>query len=240
MQAGGIVIYTAGESGVSLAPQLQVSSSTGSYGSTVLLTEGQHRPDLLSFAAEHGIAGHFDAENGRLVLSGKTSVGDYQDTLRRSSSVCLGWSRWIQPSRIGARSPGWSGMTPADPNLRSPLSMSGHHRRRNLYATVAVDYVPVQSSVPLAPDLVVTSSTGTVDAATVAIISGFLKGDELNVVPLGRVTARYDATTGQLTLTGTADSAADYQTMLRSVEYRFAVADDWYPHGSHRIIVWAC
>ena len=91
---------------------------------------------------------------------------------------------------------------------------------------------------PLAPELVVTSSTGTVDEATVTIVSGFLAGDELNVVPLERVAARYDATTGALTLSGAA-SAASYQAMLRSIEYRFAASDaDDGGTDNHRVISW--
>ena len=130
-----------------------MSSSTGSLTeATVLLTEGQHRPDLLSFAAQHGIAGHFDAENGRLVLSGKTSVGGVSDALR---SIVFSMSRLesVDPTIADRRKVTW---VVGDDAGRSEPAITFVDVRppptpRIWYTTVAVDYVTCPVVGPAGP-----------------------------------------------------------------------------------------
>jgi hypothetical protein len=54
--------------------------------------------------------------------------------------------------------------------------------------------------------------------ATIAIVSGFLRGELLNFSNQNAITGSYDAATGVLTLSGT-DTLADYQTAMRSVTF---------------------
>jgi hypothetical protein len=63
-----------------------------------------------------------------------------------------------------------------------------------------------------------------IEGAVVQISSGFLSGDELNLINQDGITGSYDAATGMLTLSGTA-SAADYQAALQSITYSFGAAD---------------
>jgi hypothetical protein len=240
VRVGGTVSYTAGESGVSIAPELQVTSATGSLSeATISLGASLHPLDLLNFPNGNGITGRFDPASGELTLSGKASVGDYQAALRL---IAFSMARPASPdpNLADQRKVTWTVRDPAgrsDPAV-STIDVHLPPSPRIWYTSGTAAYTPSRSPVPLAPELVVTSSTGTVDEATVTIVSGFLAGDELNVEPLERVAARYDATTGALTLSGAA-SAASYQAMLRSIEYRFAASDaDDGGTDNHRVISW--
>jgi outer membrane protein OmpA-like peptidoglycan-associated protein len=69
--------------------------------------------------------------------------------------------------------------------------------------------------------------------ASVTILSGLVATqDSLEFTPTANVTGSYNATTGVLTLTGTA-SVAEYQTVLRSVTYRNSSAT---PTGGERVL----
>jgi VCBS repeat-containing protein len=87
--------------------------------------------------------------------------------------------------------------------------------------TSALQYDAGTPAVPVTSTLTVASrdTTGLV-GAKVSIGSGFTASeDELGFTNQNGITGSYNATTGVLTLTGTA-SVADYQTALRSVTYR--------------------
>jgi hypothetical protein len=61
-------------------------------------------------------------------------------------------------------------------------------------------------------------SSSTLSGATVSIASGFLSGDALNFANQNGISGSYNASTGVLTLTGTA-TLAQYQTALESVSF---------------------
>jgi hypothetical protein len=61
-------------------------------------------------------------------------------------------------------------------------------------------------------------SSSTLSGATISIASGFLSGDALNFANQNGISGSYNASTGVLTLTGTA-TLAQYQTALESVSF---------------------
>src|SRR6202008_3341109 len=61
----------------------------------------------------------------------------------------------------------------------------------------------------------------TLASAAVSISSGFSAGDTLNFTNQNGITGSYNATTGVLTLTGSA-TLANYQTALDSITYSFS------------------
>jgi large repetitive protein len=67
-------------------------------------------------------------------------------------------------------------------------------------------------------------SGGLLTGATVQISSGFLAGDTLAATTTGAITASYDGSTGELTLSGSG-SVSDYQTVLQSVTFTSSSAN---------------
>ena len=89
-----------------------------------------------------------------------------------------------------------------------------------LTAAASISYTAGAAPIALDVGLSVTDVASTsLIGATVSIGAGFLTGDTLGVrSPQAGITGRYDATTGVLTLSGTASLAA-YQTELRSITF---------------------
>jgi hypothetical protein len=73
-------------------------------------------------------------------------------------------------------------------------------------------------------------------AATVAITGGFTPGDLLDATVVGNITVSFDATSGVLTLAGTA-TLADYRTVLRSVAFS-STSDHPTAGGATRTLSW--
>ena len=99
-----------------------------------------------------------------------------------------------------------------------------HHHQPPVLADIesaALRYAAGAPPVRVTQSLTVTSAaTGTVGGATVRVSSGFTAGqDVLAFTRQSGITGSYSATSGVLTLTGTAPASA-YATALRSVTYR--------------------
>jgi hypothetical protein len=86
-------------------------------------------------------------------------------------------------------------------------------------ANYSVDYSPGSAPVVLDPKVAVTDAqSATLAGATVAITTGFFTGDTLNFNSQNGIFGSYNASTGVLTLSGTA-SLANYQKALESITY---------------------
>ncbi|CCQ75230.1 VCBS domain-containing protein [Magnetospira sp. QH-2] len=92
--------------------------------------------------------------------------------------------------------------------------------RRFTYPTDRVDFIEGEGAVEVSPFLLLSDVDGaTLASATLAIQTNFQQGgDVLDFSDQNGISGSYDATTGVLTLTGTA-SLADYQAALRSVTF---------------------
>jgi hypothetical protein len=83
----------------------------------------------------------------------------------------------------------------------------------------SVDYLPGLAPVAVDAKLALSDAESTTLAgATVAISAGFFAGDTLTFANLNGIIGTYNASTGVLTLTGTA-SLANYQAALESITY---------------------
>jgi hypothetical protein len=83
----------------------------------------------------------------------------------------------------------------------------------------SVNCLPGSSGVEVDPKLAVSDAQSpTLAGATVAISAGFFAGDTLNFNSQNGIFGSYNASTGVLTLSGTA-SLADYQAALESITY---------------------
>ena len=85
-------------------------------------------------------------------------------------------------------------------------------------------------------NLVIADDGGTLSKVVVSISSGFTTGDTLAVGTAGGLSVSYNASTGVLTLSGSA-SAATYQTALRSVTFTSA-SEDPTINSATRTLTW--
>ena len=107
-----------------------------------------------------------------------------------------------------------------------------------------MNYTPQGAAVAVDAGLVVSDAeSATLAGATVAISAGFLAGDTLNFTNQNGIAGSYNASTGVLTLTGSA-SLANYQAALefdhlqldqrQSVEFGYGPEPDGQLDGDRR------
>jgi hypothetical protein len=94
-------------------------------------------------------------------------------------------------------------------------------KSQTLYVTSGGTVVAQNTPVDIAANAAITSGSTALVGATVSISGNFVSGQDvlgLNGTAVGGITSSYNATTGILTLSGSA-SAADYQATMRKVTY---------------------
>ncbi len=241
--AGAAIDYPIGDSStVPLDGGLTVSdpdSGGNLTGATVSIGTGfVSGDDTLSFTAQTGITGSYDAGTGVLTLRGSASVTSYQSVL---NSVTFS-------------------TTATSPGLRTIAWTASDDVSTSAQATSTVDVVfgPVVTAgatvtfdgggaaVLLDNGLTVTDSASTTLAsATVTIGTGNISGDTLTINgttsgTLDSGAISYSFTGSSLTLTGT-DTVAEYQAALRLVNYSFTSGGDPTGGGGDttRTIDWA-
>jgi hypothetical protein len=179
-------------------------------GATVAIGSGFQSGDALNFTNQNGITGNYDATTGVLTLAGTASVADYQAALASVTFSTLN-------DTPTARTVSWQ---VTDGTLSS----------NEISSTVDIAYPPplitasaIASYIGGTPadidaGLGVSDVSPTLTGATVTISSGLLAGDALNFLSQSGIAGSYDATTGVLTLAGTA-RITDYQTALESITF---------------------
>ena len=111
-------------------------------------------------------------------------------------------------------------------------------KAQTLYVTSGGSVVSQNTPVNIAGNATITSGSTALVGATVSISSNFVTGQDvlgLNGAASGGITSSYNATTGILTLSGSA-SAADYQITLRKVTYTNTSAT---PAAATRVITFS-
>lgn len=212
------VSYVEGDPPTWLAPSATIADDDDPRlaGVTVAIGAGyEPGEDELDATGSGGVTGSWDAAAGLLRLTGDATPAAYQTVLR---SVVY---------RNDSDDP--SG---ADRTLTITVDDgSGGDAAQQLTLEVTpVDDAPVMTTSggttffvgdPVAVDAGLTISDvddTTLAGATVTIAAGRTAADVLAVTDTAEITGSYDASSGVLTLTGTA-SLADYQTLLRSVRF---------------------
>ena len=216
LTAGASIEYVAGGAPVTLDAGLSISDTelTSLIGATVSIGAGFLAGDALSVGSpQTGIASSYNAATGALTLSGTASLSAYQAEL---DSVTFASPTAASPSRTIA----WSvndGVTTSTP---ASSSVSVVANPPVLAAGAGVKYVAGGAPVTLDAGLSISDSELTsLIGATVNIGAGFLAGDMLSVAsPQTGIASNYNAATGVLTLSGTANSAT-YETELDLVTF---------------------
>ena len=211
--ADGTTLFYTRPGAEAVDPGVVVTDPDDVLGATVSITTNfKASEDMLSFVAQPGINGSYDSSTGVLTFTGAAHAGAYRDVLRS-----VAYENITATPTGGTRSVTFSSGT----DRRSSDS-----RRIVLNAPVvttsagAAEHSLSGDSVPVDPGLTVTDADDTyLEGAKVAITSGFVAGDDLLFADWpGIIYSSYDASTGVLTLDGTA-SVANYQQALRSVEF---------------------
>jgi hypothetical protein len=229
LAAGSSATFIGGGSPVTLDGTLALADidSNGNLASaTVAISSGFIAGDALNFTNQNGIAGSYDAVHGVLTLTGTTTLANYQTALQ---SITYSFTAGGDPTGGGgntARTIGWAVNDGASVSTDTS-TVTTVHVPANLAAGANATFTGGGSPVTLdgALTLADVDSNGNLDSATVAISSGFIAGDTLNFTNQNGITGSYDASTGALTLTGTA-SVASYQTALQSITYSFSPGGD--------------
>ena len=218
--AGATVSYEIGGAAVALDSALTVSDADSGgnlAGATVAIGTGFASGDTLHFTNQNGITGSYNATTGVLTLSGAASLSNYQsalDSITFSSTVSTAGARTIDWTVTdGSTSHGTSTTATSTVDLSAgPQVTAGATATFNGGGAAVL----LDSALTVAD-----TSSPTLAGATVSISAGFLAGDALNFTNQNGITGSYNATTGVLTLSGTA-SQANYQTALELITYGFS------------------
>ncbi|HEX9366462.1 MAG TPA: hypothetical protein VF921_07535 [Vicinamibacterales bacterium] len=219
--------YHAGDGAVPADPGLTVTDadSVNLAGATIAIS-GNFKPaqDALAFTAQNGITGAFNATTGALTLTGSATVAQYQAALRSVSYT----------------------NTAAQPNTAARVvsvvvtdgAATSNTATRGITVAAAANQPPVVTmSGPLAytagsgavaadAGLTVTDADSTTLAgATLTVSAGYASSEDvLAFTSRNGITAAFNATTGVLTMSGTA-TVAQYQDALRTVTYTNTAAN---------------
>ena len=210
--------FTEGDAALGVDPLIDVADvdSANLTGATVQISSGfRAGQDVLSFTSANGITGSFVGDT--LTLSGSATVAQYETALR-SVTFNTGEDPGSATRTVAFRASSGSGLgntvsrriavTPVNDAPTVTTTPAG------LSYTEGDGAVLADSGLSLA-DLDSANLTG----AAVSISGNFVSGqDALSFTNANGITGNYDASTGVLTLTGTA-TVADYQAALRSVKY---------------------
>lgn len=197
-------------------------------GATVQITGNyQKGEDILAFTKTANITGTFDATTGTLTLTGTDTVSDYRAALRSVTYQDTSANPSDAIRTISFLANDGASATPTTPDSNvvtrdvdiSPV-LSGIETTAVNYS-VNNDNTSNRPATPITSTLAVSDTAGNmISGATVQITGSYQQGqDVLAFTSASGITGSFDATTGTLTLTGTATAAA-YQAALRTVTYQ--------------------
>ncbi|MGH3190918.1 MAG: cadherin-like domain-containing protein, partial [Streptosporangiaceae bacterium] len=190
-------------------------------GATVSITAGfSSGNDTLAFASQNGITGSYDASTGVLTLTGSASIADYQAALRSVEFSSSDTSASPAARTVSFTVTDSTGATSNPATRTIDVSEAAQPPVISNVETTPLSYQAQSAPVAITSTLTLADpGDPTIAGGTVSITAGFSSGnDTLAFASQNGITGSYDASTGVLTLTGSA-SVADYQAALRSVEF---------------------
>jgi hypothetical protein len=229
----GSTAYTIGDSsGTAIDAGLTTSDADDASleGAQVSIGSDFQAGDELVYDEQLGITGGYDSDTGVLTLTGTASVADYQTALRsikfRTSAETPSLSRTIE-FIVNDGDADSAAATKTIDLAAAPLEAAPVVTTSD----GTTSYTVGDPAATVDAGLTVTDADDTELESARVQISGFETGDDLVFVDKLGIQGVYNTATGVLTLTGTA-SVADYETALRSIEYRYT-GDN--PSGSRGI-----
>ena len=224
---GGIetaaLTYTEGTGPVSITSSLTATDADDvNLASATVTISGnyQNGEDVLSFTNANGITASWNAGAGQLTLSGSSTVASYQAALRSVKYTNTSPNPNTATRNIAFRvSDGTNNSNPAKQeyhyNRGKQCPCACRHRKLTDLA-----YTEGDGAVSVSGSITVTDNDNLTLQSAVITISANYKSpqDVLSFTNANGITGSWNATTGQLTLTGNV-SLTNYQTALRSVKY---------------------
>lgn len=215
--------YTEGDGKVAITASVSISDNDNDSLSTaiVVINSGYvNAEDVLSYTPGNGITASWDKTNGKLTLSGKSSITNYQAALKKVSYENTN----IENPKVTARQ--ITIMVAHDTDTSNAVSRSieiipvnkapiiEHLELSEIEYQLAFDSVHVAGAI-LISDL----NDSILHSAIVHLESGYQQGeDHLTITETNQITADWNAETGTLTLNGVA-TLAEYETALKSIRY---------------------
>jgi alpha-tubulin suppressor-like RCC1 family protein len=243
LTAGLQRIYTEGGTALTLdaGSTLTISDADDSNlsGAVLEISSGYTNGDRLdlptAIVSSTGINASWDANSHKLTLSSINSLADYTTALRAvtfsSSSddpTASSSTRQItiQATDANRDNGGVASGRTASNQAAVNISLTATADAPVLIAGSSnASYTEAGAAALLAPNLTLSDVDDTqLTKALVSISSGFVKGDQLSFTAVNGIGGSYDATSATLTLKGTAP-LADYQTVLRSIQFSSIGAD---------------
>ena len=198
---------------------LQDGSSNLMTGATVSITAGELSGDTLGYTTQNAITGSYSG--GVLTLSGQGTVAEYQSAIR---SITFGFAPAnADPTSGGTDTSRTISYVVSDGlGLSAPVTSTVNvvHAAPSLTAGAAATFVTGGPAVALDSGLTVAApdSSGLIAAATVSITTNHDAADTLSFTTQNGITAVFNATTGVLSLSGSA-TAATYQAAIESITF---------------------
>jgi hypothetical protein len=219
---GSALTYTEGDGAVIITSTINATDADNTNLASAVIaisSNYQNGEDILSFTNTASITGSWNAATGQLTLSGSASVTSYRNALRAV--------------RYNNSSPSPSSLTRTVTFTVNDGTDNSNTQSRNITVT-GINSAPVLAAIESGAlaysegdgAVIITSAITVTDAdntnlasAVIAISSNYQNGEDvLSFTNTASITGSWNASTGQLTLTGTA-SVASYRTALRAVRY---------------------
>jgi hypothetical protein len=200
----------------SLDPDDDEVSGPGPGGSTNTYVPPE---DVLAFTDQNGITGSWDSLNGVLTLSGSSSVANYQAAIRSVTYENTSENPSAAPRAIRFQLTDSDGHN-SPPGSRGILVTPVNDAPVVTPSDGSTGYTEGDPATAVDSALTVGDVDDTqIEGGQVRISDGFETGDDLIYADQLGISGVYDTGTGVLTLSGTA-SVADYETALRSIQFR--------------------
>jgi Bacterial Ig domain/Bacterial cadherin-like domain len=219
----GSASFTENGTAPQVAPSLTVSDpdSANLSGATVSITTNftSADGDTLNFVNTANISGVYNSGTGVLTLSGTDTVANYQAALRS-----ITFSNTAEGPSTATRTVSFkvtdNGAADSNTDTRDVTVAGANDAPVVTTSSGSTTYSEGDPATTVDGSLTVTDADDTnIESGQVRISTGFESGDDLVFVDQSGISGVYNTGTGVLTLTGTA-SKSDYQTALRSIQYR--------------------
>lgn len=222
--ASPTLAYTENQTATAINTVLTVSDvdSTSITGATVSIgTNFSSGQDVLGFTDQNGITGTYSATTGVLTLTGSSSVANYQAALRSVTYSNTSENPSTATRTINFQVDDGSALNNTSNVATASVSVTAVNDAPVVNTqSSSLSYTENQVATAIATAITLSDAdSANLAGATVSITSNFTAGqDVLGFTNQNGISGTYNATTGILTLTGSA-TVAQYQTALASVTY---------------------
>ena len=218
---GSALAYNKGDGPVNITGSITAADADNSNLASALITISSNYmngEDVLSFTNANGITGTWNASLGQLTLTGSASVANYQTALRAVKYT----NNSANPSSL-LRTVTFRVYDGTDNSNTQSRNISIASNIAPVLASIessTLDYTEGDGPTAITSTLTVTDSDDpNLASATITISSNYQNGEDvLSFTNASGITGSWNASTGQLSLTGSA-TTANYRTALRSVKY---------------------